>query len=267
MALTNLGIKFYTMYIKSLFEYRLAFITDAASNIIAYSMNYAATWVILNRFKDIQGWTFWEIVFLFNINMFSYGLASFFFVTPMRSLEEMVQRGQFDMVLVRPMNPLLNIVMGRPNFAYLGHLVLGTIVFILCFNNLDIQWSSQKLTFLVVAIIGATLIQSAAYLITGSCSFWITKSSHVLNTVLHGIRDFIDYPLGIYGKAIQVILTFLIPFGFVNFYPVQYFLDRKGDFLFYPILQYGTPIVGVITFLIAYKVWTMGIKRYESTGS
>lgn len=267
MGIINLCMRFYTIYLKSMFEYRLAALTDMFTNIITYSAMYLGIWILLDRFKVIQGWTLYEVMFLFNLNMVSYGLSSFIFRWPMLGLEQMVQRGEFDIVLIRPMNPLLYIILRRPIHAYVGHMILGTIVFVICFANLDIQWTLIKVIFLVFAIMGAVLIHSTMYLIIGTLSFWIVRTYSVFSTLMYSFRNFIDYPISIYGKVIQVLLTFVIPFAFVNFYPAQYFLDRKGDTLFHPILQYGTPVVGIVLFLLAYKFWTIGVNRYESTGS
>ena len=105
------------------------------------------------------------------------------------------------------------------------------------------------------------------YLTVGTLNFWIVRTYSIFYALTWNFRNFINYPISIYGKFIQVLLTFVIPFAFINFYPVKYFLDKKGDTLFHPILQYGTPIVGIVLFLLAYKFWTMGVNRYESTGS
>lgn len=267
MGIINLCTRFYTTYLKSIFEYRLVFLADMFTNIITYSAMYLGIWILLDRFKVIQGWTFYEVMLLFNLNMVSYGLSSFIFRWPMLGLEQMVQRGEFDIVLIRPMNPLLYTILRRTTLAYVGHMILGTIVFAICFANLDIQWTLIKVIFLVFAIMGAVLIHSTMYLIIGKLSFWIVRTYSVFSTLMYSFRNFIDYPISIYGKVLQALLTFVIPFAFINFYPAQYFLDRKGDTLFHPILQYGTPVVGIVLFLLAYKFWTIGVNRYESTGS
>ncbi len=263
----KLYIRSYATYLKSMLEYRPAFITDIFSNLIFYLVTYLGIWILLDRFQMIQGWTLYEVVLLFNLNMFSYALSGFIFRMPMLGLEDMVRQGEFDIVLVRPVNALLYTILGRPDHAYFAHWTLGTIVFAICFANLDIQWTVVKVVFLLFAIMGAALIQSAMYLTIGTLSFWIIRTQSVFGALMWNFRNFINYPISIYDKFIQVLLTFVIPYAFVNFYPAQYFLDRQGESLFHPILQFGTPVVGIVLFLLAYKFWTIGIDRYESTGS
>ena len=267
MRMMKLWFRSYATYLKSMLEYRPAFVTDMFSNIITYSLMYLGIWILLDRFKMIQGWTLYEVMLLFNLNMFSYALCSFVFRSPILGLEDMVRRGGFDIVLLRPMNALLYTILGRPTPSYFGHMILGTTVFTICFVNLDIQWTFIKVVFLLSAIMGAVLIQSAMYLTVGALNFWIIRTESIFFALTWNFRNFINYPISIYGKFIQVLLTFVIPFAFVNFYPAQYFLDKHGENLFHPILQFGTPVVGIVLFLLAYKFWTIGVNRYESTGS
>ncbi len=267
MALIKLFMKGYANYLKSLFEYRPAFFTDMLTNIIGYSAMYFGLWVLMDKFKLIQGWTMWEVLLIYNMILVSYGLCSFFFRTPMFSdIENLLRTGRFDIVLIRPMNALLYTMLGRPTIAYFGHLLVGIIVFGMCFSNLNIEWSFLKVLFLILTIVGAALIYAAMYLITGTLSFWIVRMDTVLETFMIS-GDFIHYPVNIYAKFIQFILTFVLPYAFVNYYPAHYLLDKSGDALFHPVLQYLTPVVGIVMFILAYRFWKIGVNRYESTGS
>ena len=267
MRIVKLFLRAYATYLKSMLEYRPAFITGISSNFISYVVMYLGIWILLDRFKMIQGWTLYEVLLLFNLNLVSYALSGFVFFRAMMDMEVMVRQGNFDTVLVRPMNTLLYTILGKPTELYFAHWTLGAIVFTICFTNLDIQWTFLKVVFLIITIMGAALIQAAMRLIAGTLSFWIVRTQSIESTLVHSFRNFTNYPISIYGKFIQVLVTFVIPWAFVNFYPAQFFLDRQGETLFHPILQYATPVVGIVLFVLAYKFWTIGVNRYESTGS
>ncbi len=258
--------RFIIIHLRSMMEYRFTFFMNTFTWVFVYTINYLGIWIILNRFHSINGWGFYEVVFLFNLNLFSYGVGGLFFWSPMRSLGGMVRDGTFDSVLIRPMNPFLHLVSKRFMHHFLGHIVLGAIVFAICFKNLVIEWTIVKALWFFLVIFGASLIQSSLMIITGTVSFWFVKSASVVDTMIYGLRDFLRYPISIYDKWVQAVLTFVVPYAFVNFYPARLFLN-KTDGLFHPLLGYGTPIVGVILFLLAYKFWCFGIKHYQSTGS
>ena len=71
-----------------------------------------------------------------------------------------------------------------------------------------------------------------------------------------------QYPIGIYRKGIVFIFTFIIPYAFINYYPLLYFLDKSNNtlYMFSPLLV----LVFLIPCLLSFKI---GLKHYNSTGS
>jgi len=267
MYYLKLYVKFIVAHLQSKMEYKFSFFSDILVQIITYSIHYFNIWILLNKFGSMQGWSFYEIVFLYNMNLFTYGVSALFVWEPMRELENMVQEGSFDSILTKPINPFLHLVFRQFRTLYLGHTLLGIIVFYICLSNLPIHWDIYKAIWFVIVLAGGVLIQAAVMILGGAVSFWIVKSKAVIDTGIYGLRFFLNYPISIYDIWVQVILTFIIPYAFVNFYPAQYFLSKESTSLFPPILQYGTPLVGVVLFFIAYKIWSLGVGKYQSTGS
>lgn len=248
-------------------EYRFAFITDLMVQAIIYIGIYLSIWIIFNKFQTVKGWNLYEVLFLYNLNMFSYSLSSLFFWSPFNELESMVQEGTFDSILIRPLNPFLSLIFRGFNHGFLGSLILGIMIFGLCADKLSIVWTFGKIIWLLIVILGAILIQAAIMIATGSLCFWFIKSSAVIDTAIYGFRRFLDYPIIIYDKIVQVLITFIIPYAFVNYYPSQYFLNKTGEVVFSPYFKYGTPVVGLLFFFISYRIWVWGLSKYQSTGS
>lgn len=61
-------------------------------------------------------------------------------------------------------------------------------------------------------------------------------------------------------------MTGVLPFAFINYYPTLVMLG-KVDEAMHPLLPYCTPIAAVIVMALGVLVWTLGINRYQSTGS
>ncbi len=266
MRICKIILRFYGTALKNIFEYRLGTLLDVLTFFLRFTFAYLTIWILLLKFQNINGWTLYEVMFLFNLNMFANGLESIFFFSPMQGMEQMVQYGEFDMALIRPLNPLVYTLIGRPTLAFAGNFILGIIVFVLCFTHLGIYLTAIKVVFLLLVILGGILIHCAKDLFFGSLSFWIVKT-RAISSVISCFNTVIDYPISIYGKVLQTFLTFLLPLAFVNFYPAQYFLGKTADSLFDPVFQYGTPVVGVVLFFLAYQFWKIGVNKYESTGS
>lgn len=248
-------------------EYRYSFFMQLLIQIFSHLINYLGIWVLLSRFHRVQDWSYFEVMFLYNLNLCSYGLAGFFLWSPMRQLGRMVQQGTFDGILVYPLNSLLHLAARHFNAAFLGHLALSGVIFTVCLGKLSIDWTIAKVAWFILVILGATLIQASVMIVSGTMSFWIIKSTALVDVAVYAGRSFINYPITVYDKWVQVVLTFLLPYAFVSFFPAQYFLNKTEEATFHSLFQFGTPLVGIVTFLLACRLWNLGINHYQSTGS
>lgn len=263
----SLYIEFIKIKMKAMFEYRGVFISGFVAQFVSYGATYMLLWIMVNTFGTLNNWNPYEVLFLLSLNLCSYAIAAFFFYGLLYNLSVMVQTGEFDEVLTKPLNPFLYTIGKNFTPGYVTHITLSVIIMVLCFINLKIQASFVNISFLILVLIGGALIQAAGLLALSVLSFWLIQSNSVAEVIFFELIEFIKYPLSLYSTGIQIIFSLVIPFGFISFYPAQYFL-RKNDFLmFHPVFQYLTPIVGVIVFFLAYRFWKFGVDNYKSTGS
>ncbi|MCW8965871.1 MAG: ABC-2 family transporter protein, partial [Candidatus Pacearchaeota archaeon] len=124
-------------------EYRGAFLTGALAQTISYGTTFILIWIMVNKFKTLNGWQAYEILFLYAYDLCSYALAAFFTFNLSSILPVMIQTGEFDDILTKPLNPFIHIVSREFNIGYFSHISLSIFVFILCFIKLSI-----KLTFI-----------------------------------------------------------------------------------------------------------------------
>lgn len=262
-----LYIEFIKIRLKSIIEYRGSFLSGALAQFLSYGAEIALIWIMVNQFQTINGWGPFEVMFLYSLNLISYSLAAFFLFNPCTQLSYMVRSGDFDEVLIRPLNSLLYLLTRSFNVAYVSHISLSIITMAVCLVNLNIKLNLVNFVILIIIIISGAMIQGAMFLITAIPVFWIIDGGSLISLLYYNLKEFIRYPLSIYNKFIQILLTVVIPYGFISFYPSQLLL-RKDDFLmFSSSLQYLSPVVGIIMILIALFFWKIGVKHYESTGS
>ena len=106
------------------------------------------------------------------------------------------------------------------------------------------------------------MIFIAVNLIAGVSAFWVMDSVPVIR-VFFEFHEFAKFPLTIYPKAIGILLTWLVPYGFASFYPASVLLGREIA----PALAWAGPLVAVTALLIGYRVWLFGLRHYNGTGS
>ena len=243
------------------------FVAGAVGQALGYGAYAVAIWVMVDHFGGIGAWSSYEVMLLWGLNLFSYSTAGVFCLRSFYGLGQMIRTGEFDNVLTKPPNPLLFIAFRQFNYGYFSHLSVATFVIALSWVKIGIALTWGNLCFLAVTLFSGAIIHAAVFLATGVPAFWIVQNEALAALLLWDVGTFTRYPVTIYPKPIQVILTCVLPYGFVAFYPAQFFLGKTDFSLFHPVFQYLSPVVALVAAAAAYQFWRFGLTRYQSTGS
>jgi len=237
------------------------------AKIFGMGSGYIIIYLMFHSFKDINGWNVYEIIFLQAIFNIVYSLSSCLFFNSVEQFPQKIASGEFDAILTKPVNSLFYFMFRIFSTGYISNFLIAVSMLIFAWVNIGIILSISKIGLLILFIFGGVLIQSAIYIIAAVPNFWFIKGDAFTGLVLFGSANFVNYPLSIYKLPVQIVLSLIIPYGFVNFYPSQYFL-AKNDYLFFPpVVQFLSPVIGIIFFLGAWKLWDFAVDHYQSTGS
>ncbi len=223
-------------------------------------------YVLVDKFSPLYGWTYHQLIFMYGVSYVSDGLASTF-ASQARKIESAVIRGDFDRFLVRPMGVLFQLLFRFIYLVGLMEVVSGLIVMLYgCFKT-GFVFSPSNIIKLVLVIIGATFIRIGFMVIVGSVAFWTKRSATLIWIGEELMRKTTQYPISIYPEIFQALFTFLIPFGFISFYPSSEFFGFGNSFDLPLNFALWTPIIGVLLFAISCRVFEQGLKKYESAGA
>lgn len=154
------------------------------------------------------------------------------------------------------------------NINGIADVVFGVASLWLAMANLHLQLNAVQWAYMLVMLITAALLELGITLVLASVAFWTTKSSglvYAVNQVNWNMTR--QYPLEMFGRGFRVLVTGLIPFAFLNYYPARWLLGKTapGDPLYF--LSFLSPLVTLALLGIAGVMWQKGIRRYASTGS
>ncbi|BBB89576.1 MAG TPA: ABC-2 family transporter protein [Methylomusa anaerophila] len=251
-------------FIKADSQYKANFISGIFANFYTYLLMYLTIWILTHRFQSVAGWNYQELVFLMALNLFSYAVATTALWKHYYQLGENINNGNFDKFLIRPLHPLISMLFYGFDWTGFGQIIVSGIFLGASIFSLGIDWTAYKIIVLLVCIIGGILIQAGAMIIFGSLSFWLKKSMNLGNVLFFTLRNFINYPVSIFGGGISFVLTYILPWAFINYYPALYILDKPSEqngFYLY------TPVVGLFILLLSLWITNTGISKYQSVGS
>lgn len=260
----GLFLHYVRLRMKERMEYRGAFLIGMVTQMLGYASSYLVIWLMLLRFEVVGGWNWPEIAFLYSLNVLTYALGAAIAYSPMVDMEKLVQKGTFDPVLIRPLNPYLTLTAQMFNVGYLGHIILSGTILVWALGQVDVAWTMGLVTFLALSVLSGMLIQAAALTFVGGWTFTLVRSD-VLFWFYGAMRDFQNFPTPIFGTFIQVLLTTIVPLAFVNFYPAMIVLGKDSGAV-PEVVGWLTPLVGPVAFWFAYRFWMRGVDRYQGAG-
>lgn len=257
---------FWLANLRGRMEYRTSFLLWFGNTVAFHAVSIGLIAALLSRFPSLNGWNLSEMIFLYSLGLLARGVYTTFFF-PILRIPYMVRQGSFDRMLIRPVNPLFQVLL-QGSLTSLNDLVIGVLVFSQAIRMVDITWSLPLALFLAAVVLGAGLIQAGISLMVASMAFWLIKVSGLTWTVQQIQNELVRYPASIYGRGVQLALTVFLPFAFTNYYPATTLLGKEdGSLLPAQTLGLFTPVVGLLWFGLAYILWKRGVSRYQGTGS
>lgn len=251
------------MSLLTIIEYPSNILGWLISNPVQFILGFATIKFVVEQFGEINGWSYGQLAFLYGISVISHALSMIFFVQGW-FMGYFVIEGEFDRFLTRPLSVLYQFFFTNFNVFGITDLIPGILVFLYGCLKTNFLFSLSNVVGIIIMLIGATLIRGGIYILLGSTSFW-TKSANDFGQFTQEIFDKTTmYPLSMYPESMQLILTFIIPIGWVSFYPVSEFMGIETVFGVGFCSVWITLGVGIITMFLAGVIFKIGMKKYES---
>jgi ABC-2 type transport system permease protein len=262
----SVGLCFGRLVVQQQIEYPSFLIGWILANGLQWFGGIALIRVITYRFHDLAGWTGPQLTFVFGLAVLSHAIVVVFFLQTW-AIGQFILMGEFDRILLRPMNTFFLFMARSVNFVGLTDLLPGLVIFLYGCHSVHLAFTLKNVVWIIILVAAGVLLRLAIYLFFGSLSFWLKNRDSMSFFLQMLIQTGTNYPLSIYPRAVQLILTFVIPVGFISFYPAAGLLGAPsglhlpGDMT---LVAFG---VGLGTFILSYLVFKNGLKNYESAGN
>ncbi|MBB3464557.1 ABC-type uncharacterized transport system permease subunit [Rhizobium sp. BK377] len=130
--------------------------------------------------------------------------------------------------------------------------------------SVDFAWSVWSGSFLIAALISATLLTAALITMIGATALIWVRSNHLFS-IFFGFWELTRYPLNIFPGSIQTILITAVPLALTSSVPVGALLGKPiailGDWAGLVALA-----AGPIWVLIAITYWRYATGKYQGAG-
>lgn len=257
----KLFFHYVSINIRSMMQYKMSFFLTAIGQFLTAFNVLIGVYFMFQRFHGVKGFTYGEVILCYSVFLMSYTLAEMW-ARGFDAFSGMVRSGEFDRLLVRPRGEVLQVLGSKFEFTRIARFLQAAVMLVYGIAKGGVIWTAGRVLAVFFMLLGGTALFAGLFLIYAALCFFTLDSLEIMNVFTDGAREFGKYPLGIYGKKILRLTTFVIPYAPVQYYPFLYLTGRSENpfYIFVPLLA-------MLFIIPAYGFWRFGVRRYKSSGS
>ena len=242
------------------FIYRANTIAMTFADLIWVFVEYAFFQVIYSNITIINGWTREQTFFFLGVFVSSDALFTTFFQRSFWNFPYLINQGELDILLTKPVNAVFLATMKDINFTQIVNLGLG---FWIIHHYGDAAGFKGGIYWLGVCF--WILIGLATQYMLRFCfvvwAFWLERGITV-SRLYYQLYALANKPDGLYPKAIRYAIKTALPFAFMGSIPARALTGRL------PMEEYFLVAVVLIAYsFLCRALWGRGLRRYQSASS
>jgi viologen exporter family transport system permease protein len=247
-------------------QYRTSFALNTFAAFVLTFVDFVVVLALFGHFPALGGWTLQQVALLYGISGIGIAVADLL-IGHIDMIHLDIRSGQFDVVLLRPVGTLLQVMSSDLALRRIGRIVQAAFVLVYALVAADIEWNVLRVALLPAGIVCGAVIFGATFVLGGCLTFWTVGSGEIANTFTYGGNTMTSYPLNIFGPWLRRLLAFAVPLAFVTYFPGLYLLDKPDPLGFPTAFQFLAPVVAIGFAALTGAAWRTSVRHYRSTGS
>lgn len=242
-------------------EFRTNFLLGLLRQLFWFAGYVIVIEIIFTNVDTLSGWTQSEALLILALSRLNEGIINLLFAMNIMDFPRVVQTGQFDFVLTKPVPAQFYMAFKHVNLYQFGNISIGLLLFI--YALLHLPGTVGLGSFLLLAVLSALGITIFyALLIMVAALVFFLERLEALWSFMTLFSEPLTVPFDIFPRATRITLTYILPIAFVVFVPAQSLTGRLDWW------QVPVAIVMTIVFLVlANLAWRAGLRRYSSASS
>ena len=245
----------------SALEYRINFVTGVSVEMgwMIIKLLYVA--IIYKAGTNIGILTPDHILLFVGTYMLMTGVYMLYFGN-FASLPGMVQQGELDLYIVKPVSLQFLVTMRRLDFALLlPNLIVGMIMIITGWYLAGLPVGVIPILGFIFYLVCGCLLTYSLFLLPNLLSFWIVSVGGITD-ISSALWDFNNMPSRIYGKWMRRIGTYILPIFVITNFPGLFLMGE----LSIPDCIWGAA-APILFFTASHVLWKTALRKYSSASS
>lgn len=212
--------------------------------------------ILVNKTKVLAGYNIWEVSLFYLTFNFIDSTTQMLFRDVYR-FRQMILTGNFDLLLVKPMNSLFRVLFGGTDL--LDFITLFPFLIFIIFLTTKISTVTLVGVLLyIILLINAMIIATSFHIMVMALAVLTSEIDHAI-MIYRDIAGMGRIPIDIYQEPFRSLVTFIIPVGIMMSFPVKALI---GSLNLTSIIS--SLVIGAGLFLTSVGMWNFALKRYTS---
>ena len=249
-------VRMSAMTFQSLISTRLASVLFLSGKIIRISLFFVFLLALKDKIQLLAGYNLDQlIVFFLVFNVFD--LLGQIFYRGIYWYRKKIITGNFDFTLLKPLNPLFQVLCNHTDWLDIPALIM-TVIFLII--KLPTVRPVELLAFVLMGIVAMVLI-TAIHILVAAIGIMTTEVDHAI-WIFRNLSQTARFPVDIYIEGVRFFLNFIVPIGLIFTVPAK---------ALFGVLSWQWAMVTIMFTIVFYwliiKFWHYALRQYSSASS
>lgn len=241
-------------------EYRASFVFSIFANFMDFIFGFLQYMIFFTAAQSVAGWTSYEILALYAVFMCIFALQFIFLYPNLVAMGEMVNSGNLDLLLTKPVNAQLILSFRRISLEELGSLATSALLLVWLISNGTILLSWNSVLLFITAMVCSAALVYSLFILLMSAAVKLEKLENMAQ-LMWSLFSLCRYPVEIYPRWLRHLFYGLFPIAFISTVPASIILGKVSSTIVLNALTFALTAIIISTF-----IWQKALKTYTSAG-
>ncbi len=242
--------------------YRGDFALSSLGDLVVTTVGLFLVATIFHHVPEVRGYDVHEVLVCWGMAEASLGVFWVLFQGLYAVNRQYILGGDLDRVLLRPLDPYLQILLDHVHIEDVPVIGLGLAVLAFGVSGGGVEMTWDRWLLLPVFVLSGSAVIGGCLTAVTALGFWMHHQGSAIG-LAYQLTVYGRYPLEFLPRPLALLVTTVLPFAFAGFIPATYFMDRP-DWYGWALAQ---PLVGAACLGAGYAFWMFSLRGYASTGT
>lgn len=228
------------------------------TKVLRFIFFFGFLYYILENTKTLAGYTQLQAIFFF-LTFNVVDIIPQFLFREVYRFRPLIISGDFDLVLVKPVNALFRVLMGGADIIDL--ILLVPLISIVIYMAGLLNPTSTQIFLYLILLLNGLVIATAFHIAVLGLGIITFEIDHTI-LIYRDLKNLGRLPIDIYRQPLQGLLTYFVPVGIMVTFPAKALMG-----LLSPWGALASLLFAVASISLSLKFWGFALRKYSSASS